>query len=608
MAQQLSGNLAQSSTAEQAVAPVASSLQIFSEDLKLQPSPSLSFTIRPSVMIVVFWAFIMVACYIKDRRPYKPMPPGPPTKPFVGNKFDLGNDKPPWYKFKDWTDIYGDLITVWEGRRPTIVIGDPQVAHDLLNERASKYSSRPRFVVMGELYTNNDSLVTMPHGQKFKKMRKLFNKNLNGKECLESYQPIQDAESVMLLKDILDGSLPNPSKEEFVLETSIDRFTASIMTCISYGRRIEEPNDELILEIRDRMQYMATLNVPGKYWANTWPFLSSLPDFISPWKRRVKGKAEEATKMLTNLSLAVRTRMELPDPPASFNQKLWKDKAEMELSEREIAYATGSLFGAGADTTAATLLSFMLAMVCFPEAAKKAQEELDCKVGRDRMPTWEDMRKVMDEEEKDGEEKYGKEKSKAKDYLPYCQALIKEVLRWRPVAVMGGTPHASLTDDVYKGHFIPAGSTIVGNLWAIHHNEKYFSNPHEFIPERHLGLQDGVEKYPGSDGHSAFGWGGRKCPGQKLAENTIFIAITRILWAFNISKEIDSHTGLEKTYDINKYTIGINVRPEPFKCVIKPRFEGAAAIIKKKCTDVEGFLQKYEQITENSTKHRFNGV
>jgi hypothetical protein len=113
----------------------------------------------------------------------------------------------------------------------------------------------------GELYTNNDSLVTMPHGKKFKKMRKLFNKNLNGKECLESYQPIQDAESVMLLKHILDGAIPDPSKEEFVLETCIDRFTASIMTCISYGRRIEEDNDELILEIRDRMQYMATLNV-----------------------------------------------------------------------------------------------------------------------------------------------------------------------------------------------------------------------------------------------------------------------------------------------------------------------------------------------------------
>ncbi|KAI5791564.1 cytochrome P450 [Pyronema domesticum] len=603
MSQQLSENLAQSSTAEQAVAPVASSLQIFSEDVRLQSSTIPCFTIRPSIMIGVLWAFIMMACYIKDRRPRKPMPPGPPAKLFVGNQFDLGNDKPPWYKFKDWTDVYGDLITVWEGRRPTIVIGDPQVAHDLLNERATKYSSRPRFVVMGELYTNNDSLVTMPHGKKFTKTRKLFNKNLNDKECLESYQPIQEAESAILLKHILEGSIPGNSKEEFVLETCIDRFTASIMTCISYGRRIEKDDDELILEIRERMQYMATLNVPGKYWANTWPFLSSLPDFISPWKRRVKGKAEEATKMLTNLSQAVRARMELPDPPASFNQKLWKDKAEMELSEREIAYATGSLFGAGADTTAATLLSFVLAMICFPEAAKKAQEELDCKIGRDRMPTWEDMRKV-----KNGEVKDGKAKSKPKDYLPYCQALIKEVLRWRPVAVMGGTPHASMTDDVYKGHFIPAGSTIVGNLWAIHHNEKYFSNPHEFIPERHLGTQDGVEKYPGGDGHSAFGWGGRKCPGQKLAENTIFIAITRILWAFNISKEIDSDTGMEKTYDINKYTIGINVRPERFKCVIKPRFEEVATIIAKQCTDVEGFLRKYEQSTESSTEHRTNGV
>lgn len=65
---------------------------------------------------------------------------------------------------------------------------------------------------------------------------------------------------------------------------------------------------------------------------------------------------------------------------------------------------------------------------------------------------------------------------------------------------------------------------------------------------------------------------------------------------------------MEKTYDINKYTIGINVRPERFKCVIKPRFEEVATIIAKQCTDVEGFLRKYEQSTESSTEHRTNGV
>jgi hypothetical protein len=77
-------------------------------------------------------------------------PPGPSPVPFVGNKWDLPPCKP-WYKFKQWTDMYGSLVTVWTGRRPTVVIGDPKVACDLLDRRSAIYSSRPRFVVMGML-------------------------------------------------------------------------------------------------------------------------------------------------------------------------------------------------------------------------------------------------------------------------------------------------------------------------------------------------------------------------------------------------------------------------------------------------------------------------
>ena len=80
-------------------------------------------------------------------------------------------------------------------------------------------------------------------------------------------------------------------------------------------------------------------------------------------------------------------------------------------------------------------------MTLFPEAQKKAQEELDRVVGADRLPDWED--------EKD---------------LPYVRSLIKEILRWRPVNKFGMT-HATSEDDWYEGHFIPKGSVAVLNWW-----------------------------------------------------------------------------------------------------------------------------------------------
>lgn len=34
--------------------------------------------------------------------------------------------------------------------------------------------------------------------------------------------------------------------------------------------------------------------------------------------------------------------------------------------------------------------------------------------------------------------------------LPYVKAFMKEVLRWRSVAIIGGQPHAPIQDDYYK--------------------------------------------------------------------------------------------------------------------------------------------------------------
>ena len=61
--------------------------------------------------------------------------------------------------------------------------------------------------------------------------------------------------------------------------------------------------------------------------------------------------------------------------------------------------------------TAATLSFFLLAMVLHPEVMQRAQEEIDTVIGRDRLPSFTD---TID--------------------LPYVSAIVKEVLRWRPVA------------------------------------------------------------------------------------------------------------------------------------------------------------------------------
>ena len=47
-----------------------------------------------------------------------------------------------------------------------------------------------------------------------------------------------------------------------------------------------------------------------------------------------------------------------------------------------------------------------------------------------------------------------------------------------------GLPHAAEADDEYKGYFIPKGSIVIGNIFAIHMDPVRYPDPTSFQPER----------------------------------------------------------------------------------------------------------------------------
>jgi cytochrome P450 len=92
----------------------------------------------------------------------------------------------------------------------------------------------------------------------------------------------------------------------------------------------------------------------------------------------------------------------------------------------------------------------------YPEVQRRAQEELDRVVGRDRLPDIEDEQN-----------------------LPFCRAVIKEVERCHNPFWLG-TPHVASEDFTYNGHFIPKDTVLVLNTWTMHHDEKRYPEPHMF--------------------------------------------------------------------------------------------------------------------------------
>jgi hypothetical protein len=182
-------------------------------------------------------------------------PPGPFPLPIIGNTHLLP-DRKPWIYFEQLAKDYNSpVITFWMGRRPNIWLNDAQSASDLLDKRAATFSSRPRMVVFGELAFGQSSLVTMYYGDRFRVHRKLTHMGI-GMQQVRGYQHLQSDENKVVLYDLLTDS------ENYVAH--LERYAASVVSIIGFGRRIASVEDPVITEVIFLMQRAAEHNVPGK--------------------------------------------------------------------------------------------------------------------------------------------------------------------------------------------------------------------------------------------------------------------------------------------------------------------------------------------------------
>lgn len=199
-------------------------------------------------------------------------------------------------------------------------------------------------------------------------------------------------------------------------------------------------------------------------------------------------------------------------------------------------------------------------MVLFPEVVKAAQEELD-RVCGDRLPMLEDL-----------------------PDLPYICGCVKESLRWMPTDILG-VPHAVIRDDEYMGYTIPKDASVLCYVWAIQNDPQRHREPRRFDPSRYSGDDQTAAEAANNPiaskrDHFVFGAGRRLCQGMHIAERSLFFAIARLLWAFDITKERDAD-GVEIEPDANNLAEGVFVLPKPFPASIVPRSADKAEQLKE---------------------------
>lgn len=119
----------------------------------------------------------------------------------------------------------------------------------------------------------------------------------------------------------------------------------------------------------------------------------------------------------------------------------------------------------------------------------------------------------------------------------YLRACIDEALRiappipgtlWREVDPAHGQPL------VVDGHVIQPGTQIGVNTYAIHHNEEYFTNPYDFIPERWLASETPKQQLKVMrDGFAPFSIGSRGCTGKPMAYLETSLIMAKTIWCFD---------------------------------------------------------------------------
>ncbi|KAJ3485043.1 hypothetical protein NLI96_g5230 [Meripilus lineatus] len=427
-----------------------------------------------------------------------------------------------------------------------VILNSAEFASELLEKRSAIYSDRPTLTMSGELVGWKNSLGLVRYNDKFREYRRFISRKMGTRSLVQEFYQLEEMETRMFIRRVL--------KEPENLVAHIRRLLRSgtIILKISYGYIVKDGADPLLDLVDRAMVQFSELTRPGAFLVDVLPVLRYLPSWFP------------GAGFKTQLASWSKTFSDMEDVPLDFVKKQMQSGTNVpnftsELLEREnltaekevnIKGAAGSLYGGGADTTVSAVYSFYFAMMAYPEVQQRAQEEIDKIVGNERFPRLED-----------------------RDNLPYVDALVKEVLRFHPIAPLG-LPHRLTRDDEFQGYHLPKDTLVIANIWKFLNDPDVYPNPSVFDPTRYLQTEGHP---PQRDPRElAFGFGRRKCPGMNLADVSVFISCAMSLAVFDIRKPIENGRVIEPVFGALSGTVS---HPLPFRCDIKPRTAQARALI-----------------------------
>ena len=199
------------------------------------------------------------------------------------------------------------------------------------------------------------------------------------------------------------------------------------------------------------------------------------------------------------------------------------------------------MIAGGNDTTTVTLTWAISLLLNNNHVLKKAQDELDIQVGKERIVNESDISKLV-----------------------YLQAIVKETLRMYPPGPLLA-PREFIEDCIIGGYHVPKGTRLITNLWKIQTDPSIWSEPLKFMPERFLTTHKNVDVRGQNFELIPFGSGRRACPGASLGLQMVHLALASFLHMYEISNSSNAQVDMTESFGLT------NIKATPLEVLITPR-------------------------------------
>lgn len=460
------------------------------------------------------------------------LPPREPGSFLVGN-YDF---KPTIPTYLELWRKHGDLITLETFGQTMIVVCGHKTLTEVL-EKNGEYTYEHPFVFGFREYFECSGILGA-FGQVWKKQRKFVIDTLKNIDSGNSNQESRVADVVVdFLKDV-ELANGQPIEMKKVINTN----HCNIIFSLLFGEKFEH-GDETLSRLAGLVEE-AGYAVSDSGVLSFFEWLKYLPGDLFKAKRLryLVDEIKNVVKQSADKHKEKTHSADATDFIYSFMQeqeRMTQAGEDMEgFTDRDmILFGFGFLFG-GIPVTHALAWSFLY-LVHNPDVVSNMQKEIDNIIGKSRLPTMDD-----------------------RTSLPYCQAVIYEVLRM--ASVSSGAPAHVLSADIKVNEYtLPKDAWLIPGLSTINWDPSIHPEPEKFNPGRFIndeGQLFGFEKV-----YTSFFIGPRTCLGQSLAMIEMFLIITSVVQKYDIGNEPGKPlVSLEGIYK------GVHI-PSPYNLCLKNR-------------------------------------